>query len=85
MGVGGVLFSLVVFQFSCASDSFAKSDRTATDCEECEFSLFKWGHFSWSPHFGFYSFVIARPQIREKQKHKVDGWMFELFIDAQPQ
>ena len=27
-----MLFSLVVFQFSCSSDLFAKSDRTATDC-----------------------------------------------------
>ena len=27
-----MLFSLVVFRFSCASDSFAKSDGTATDC-----------------------------------------------------
>ena len=27
-----MLFSMVVFRFSCASDSFAKSDGTATDC-----------------------------------------------------
>ena len=27
-----MVFSLVVFRFSCASDSFAKSDGTATDC-----------------------------------------------------
>ena len=27
-----MMFSLVVFRFSCASDSFAKSDGTAMDC-----------------------------------------------------
>ena len=75
-GVGGVLFSLVVFQFSCAFDLFAKSDRTATDCcvKNVSFLCLSGGFFSWIvAALWFYSFAIAKPQIWEKQKHKVES------------
>ena len=57
-----MLFSLVVLQFSCAYDSFAKSDRTATDCcvKNVSFLCLSGGIFHGSlPHFGF---ILSRSQ-----------------------
>ena len=52
-----MLFLLVVFRFSCASDSFAKSDGTATDCYVKNVSFLclsrEFFHGS-SPHFDFF-------------------------------
>ena len=57
-----MLFSSVVFQFYCASDSFAKSDRTAMDCcvKNVSFLCLSGGIFHGSsPHFGF---ILSRSQ-----------------------
>ena len=65
-----MLFSSVVFQFSCASDLFAKSDRTATDCcvKNVSFLSLSGGifHGSW-PHFGF---ILSRSQDPKYERNK---------------
>ena len=65
-----MLFPSNVFQFSCASDSFAKSDRTATDCcvKNVSFLCFSGGIFHGSsPHFGF---ILSRSQDPKYERNK---------------
>ena len=64
-----MLFSLVVFRFSCASNSFAKSDGTATDCcvKNVSFLCFKSREF-FMDHRGTLIFFLRdrmAPNMRE--------------------
>ena len=65
-----MLFSLVVFRFSCASDSFAKSDGTAMDCcvKNVSFLCLSGGIFHGSsPHFVFF---LSRSQDPKYERNK---------------
>ena len=68
-----MLFSSVVFRFSCASDSFAKSDGTATDCcvKNVSFLCLSGGIFHGSPpHFGFLLSRLHNPKYERNKNIK---------------